>query len=482
MSRGDFLNRRQFLRDGARTALAFTALSRLAACAHTAPGYLLRGYGDLRPDPDGILDLPPDFRYTILARRGDPMDDGLIFPGRPDGMAAFPGPGGRTVLLCNHELDPSEFWRSFTGNYDAFGKNGRLLSRLDASKLYDRRAGRRPAPGGVSAIVLAPRAGDAPPEVEARYLRLGGTMRNCAGGPAPWNAWISCEENVKDADADEGYLVDHGYAFEVPVPLDVSRPELVAAVPLKAMGRFRREAVAIDPHSHVVYQTEDRPDGLLYRFVPEERATGSRRTDLSRGGRLQALRLIDAPGALTNNRGALSIRPGETLAVDWVDLDEPEAPLEDLRLQGRARGAAVFDRGEGMWFGDGEFFFACTTGGLGSRGQIWRYRAERAKNISVETKGVLELFLEPRNSDILENADNLCVAPNGDLIVCEDGPGNNYLLGIKPDGGVYRIARNAGSWSELCGACFSADGRTLFVNLQLDGLVLAIEGPFKPGR
>ena len=47
---------------------------------------------------------------------------------------------------------------------------------------------------------------------------------------------------------------------------------------LKEMGRFNHEAVAVDPASGVVYQTEDRPDGLIYRYIPKQRG------QLSKGG------------------------------------------------------------------------------------------------------------------------------------------------------------------------------------------------------
>ena len=35
------------------------------------------------------------------------------------------------------------------------------------------------------------------------------------------------------------------------------------------MGRFNHEAVAVDPKTGYVYQTEDRGDSLFYRFIPK---------------------------------------------------------------------------------------------------------------------------------------------------------------------------------------------------------------------
>jgi secreted PhoX family phosphatase len=34
------------------------------------------------------------------------------------------------------------------------------------------------------------------------------------------------------------------------------------------MGRFKHEAAAADPVRHVIYLTEDEPDGKFYRFIP----------------------------------------------------------------------------------------------------------------------------------------------------------------------------------------------------------------------
>ena len=64
------------------------------------------------------------------------------------------------------------------------------------------------------------------------------------------------------------------------------------------------------------------------------------------------------------------------------------------------------------------------------------------------------------------------------MLLCEDGPGDNFLVGVTQDGEVYPFARNAGQPSEFAGATFSPDGTTLFVNVQGPGLTFAIRGPW----
>ena len=55
-------------------------------------------------------------------------------------------------------------------------------------------------------------------------------------------------------------------------------------------------------------------------------------------------------------------------------------------------------------------------------------------------------------------------------------------VGVTPEGGMYKIARNALSHSEFAGACFSPDGSTLFVNMQSAGKTFAITGPWREIR
>jgi secreted PhoX family phosphatase len=78
---------------------------------------------------------------------------------------------------------------------------------------------------------------------------------------------------------------------------------------------------------------------------------------------------------------------------------------------------------------------------------------------------------------VLDMPDNVCVAPWGDVLVAEDGSGEQLIRGITPEGKVYDLARNAKGSSEFAGICASPRGDVLFVNMQMDGLTLAISGP-----
>lgn len=452
------LTRRQMLKSAHAAALSFAALAQFGprALAFSANEGL-----PLVPDPGGVLDLPRGFRYTLLSQTGGTMSDGFIRPARPDGMACFAHPESprKCILTRNHENFPDAV------DGGAFGEGDELAGRLDAGQIYDHQLDGRPFLGAVTTVVydLDQR------RVEREFLSLAGTTANCAGGATPWGSWLSCEEAMLKAPDEAGR--DHGYVFEVPI----SATGPVEPVPLKAMGRFVHEAAAVDPETGIVYLTEDNMAGLFYRFVPKEKGV------LAKGGRLQALVLRDWRSGDTRNfprdwGGAGNVvESGASFDVDWIDLDDVESPNADLTLRGHAAGAAYFCRGEGMAYGrqpgqPGAIHFNCTQGGVVRAGQVWRYTPETAK---------LDLLYESPSSDVLDLCDNLAYAPWGDLILCEDGLGDQYLRGLGADGRIYDLARNAHpDQGEFCGACFSPDGSVLFVNIQEPGFTLAIEGPW----
>jgi secreted PhoX family phosphatase len=464
--------RRHFLASAAATALGFSALQQYAACSPVLEHLpVATGYGPLLRDPQRILDLPVGFSYRVISRTGDEMGDGLLVPGKPDGMAAFPAPGDTTGRYCvvvrNHELEPN------AAGLSPFGRDGKRLEALspdDRGRLFDPGYGYTPGLGGTTTMLIDLND-PVRPRVDKEFLSLAGTVRNCAGGPTPWGSWITCEETVLGVT--QKTERSHGYNFEVPAD---PASGLVDPVPLEAMGRFMHEAVAVDPRTGVVYQTEDIADGLIYRFVPDVPG------DLRAGGRLQALAVIDRPSLDSRNWGQTIVRVGDTLPVRWIDVRDPSNPNDEMKLEGFADGATRFARGEGMWFGDAgngsAVYFACTNGGRRKKGQIWRYEPSPAEATPGEAQapGKLVLFAEPNHGEVVDNCDNLTINPHGGLIVCEDGGGEQFLRGLTADGKLYPFARNARGDSEFAGACFDPTGRVLFVNVQHRGLTLAVTG------
>jgi uncharacterized protein len=459
--------RRAFLVQTAAVTATFAALGTqdLTAQGYAQPN--LR-YGPLVPDPAGIMDLPRGFSYTILSRTGDLMSDGHRTPGAPDGAAAFPAQGlgrDRVIMVRNHELNPAS-------NKGPFA-NTATARAFDRTKTYD--VGENGAmPGGTTNLVYNTRTR----QVEKSFLSLVGTMVNCAGGPTPWGSWLSCEETVSLAADAKGEL-DHGWTFEVPA--NAAGP--IDPAPIKALGRFKHEAAAVDPRTGVVYQTEDEGDSLIYRFLPNARG------ELLKGGRLQVLAIKGARGADTRNWATTSFATRTRFDVEWLDIEATHNPGKDMRMRGRAAGAAIFARGEGMWFGLDEVYFACTSGGRAKQGQIWRYRpsAREGQSDEARTPGTLELFIENNEATQMQNCDNICISPRGLLVIAEDGGGDNFLRVADRQGRVSTLARNAmpntsaGGSSELTGCCFSPDGRTMFVSIQVPGITLAIHGPFGAG-
>ncbi len=453
------LNRRHFLQSIVAAALG-PAMNPASRAGDRIPG-------ELRSDPRGILDLPPGFQYRVVSRAGDLMSDGLRVPAAHDGMAAFDGGDGRIILICNHEMKTHWFADSaFAGGYSE-------LPEATRSLLYDRGGDRTPALGGTTTTLYDPATG----ETERQFLSLAGTEINCAGGSTPWGTWLSCEEcfEAPGRSIDAGRMITrdkrHGYVFEVPARAEA----LVAAEPIEAMGRFEHEACAVHETTGIVYMTEDRFHGLFYRYLP--RVPGK----LREGGRLQALALDGHTSVMTHNWATVPQTPLNTLLTTrWIDLDDVDPVKNDLRLRGAARGAATFARGEGLCVAGDRFAFTCTKGGPARLGQVFTYTPSPFEGTSAERDepGTLTLIAEADRDSLLQNSDNLTMAPWGDLIVCEDAPGHCGLVGIRPDGGQYLVAYNAYSNSELAGVCFSPDSKTLFVNIQYPGMTLAITGPW----
>ncbi|OQR63024.1 Tat pathway signal sequence domain protein [Streptomyces maremycinicus] len=441
---------------GVGASIAFTgALSDLFAGTAAAQGLGRDGYGPLVPDKEGLLDLPAGFRYRVLSREGDPLRSGEgPVPSNHDGMTALPARNGRVHLVRNHENRPTAKYPVPTVDgltYDPAGK------------------------GGCTALTLDPRN-----NVLAERVAIAGTAVNCAGGPTPWHTWLTCEE-TEDKAGTNGYTKDHGFIFEV----DPADPHRTGAVPLTAMGRFQHEAIAVDPRLGIVYETEDaflEPFGLFYRFLPKKPLGGV--GSLRAGGRLQAMRVPGVPD-LSSIQDTGATFDG----IEWVDVPDPLATDTPIRLQDFGpKGITHAQKLEGCYWGGRCVYFVSSfaRGSDGSAadhfGQIWRYDPKLRRLTLVIVFGP--------DTDVQlpgESPDNICLAPSGGLMVCEDGNGAQHVFGVTRSGEVYAMARGrqnigtpeAPEWGEFAGVTFSPDGDTMYVNCYTPGTTFAVTGPWR---
>lgn len=458
--------RREFLSEsfssvsGFGVAAAFSALG-----GRVALGDVTKAKLDLLPTKDEttglkLIRLPEGFRYVTYGWTGDPMSDGHSTPPLHDGMGVVAASETAVTLVRNHEIS----------------EDGPALP-MDGGTPFDRQA-----KGGCTSLKFDTREG----KWLSSRVAISGTSRNCAGGVTPWGTWLTAEETVLGVDSHDSYKndvkrafeQDHGWVFEVD-PGGVKNP-----VPLKAMGRFVHEAVAIDRNSGIVYETEDRGTAGFYRFVPNE--TGN----LSAGGTLQIAEVVGQ----NDLRGR--VEPGKAFDVRWHTIAEPTlANTQGLQepdelgvfKQGKRLGASTFARLEGCWSGNGKIYFDATSGGLAKAGQIWQYDPDSER---------LTMLFESPGKDVLNMPDNLCVNPHGGLVLCEDGdygddeyPQRIHLL--SQDGRLLPLAVNDVRLSgekgfhgdfrgrEWAGATFSPDGKWLFANIQTPGITLAITGPWE---
>ena len=466
-------DRRNFLKHGMVAAgglgLGVFAWSKLGRQGPVPPFH--KAYGPLRPVNDQtsglpILMLPEGFHYHSFAWAGDTLGDGFVCPPYADGMGVVSEESGIVTLIRNHEVggsaevigDPRKAWDTAGG--------GTTTLRFDThnERLADSR------------------------------ISLGGTLENCAGGVTPWGTWLSCEEAPVTPDllhhgtelrqkfwGLENVQKPHGYVFEVH-PQGESNPR-----PIVPMGQFYHEAAAVDPHSGIVYMTEDRsPYAGFYRYVPDIPGR------LMAGGRLQMLR---AEGHRELNEVVALNQP---MAIDWVDIPEPgqgHTPgthdCSGVVAQGMAAGGTAFTSLEGCAIEGSIVYFTSKAGGRAEAGQVFRLDV---------ASGTLQKIYESTDRNGFSGPDNIIVSPKGCLMICEDRLGlvkkAQYLAGFTRAGELFAFCqtnpdldasfrghdlRDTALVAEWAGVCFSADGQWMFANLYKPGMTFAITGPWQNG-
>jgi len=447
-------SRRTFIKTGAYALTLTGSMQALLGASRTAHAHPrsrpFRGYGELVADPKGILDLPKGFSYKILSPEGEAITPKIKVPASHDGMAAFRAGAHASWLVRNHEIAP-----------DDVEEDGIPPIAPVPGATYDLEG-----TGGTTTLLVSRDR-----RVLQQRISLAGTVNNCGGGPTPWETWLSCEED------DSVLSKPHGYIFEVD-PVLGGNPQ-----PIKALGRFEHEAISFDRRGRA-YLTEDagEPFGCIYRFLPRFPHGGC--GSLHGGGVLSALSVHGVKGDLS-----VVQQPGTVLPVSWLRVPNPDPGKNDAKVREQviALGATPIQKAEGTWVDpDGSIWFVSSYGGgpeaedeedrsaVAHGGQVWRYDPMKEK---------IELVVVFTPDSPFDGPDNITVSPYGYALACTDGEDEQWLFGINDEGETFEFAFNAGGDDEFAGATFSADGDTLFVNIQgSPALTFAIQGPFGPRR
>ena len=66
--------------------------------------------------------------------------------------------------------------------------------------------------------------------------------------------------------------------------------------------------------------------------------------------------------------------PARATRSNGSPIDEPNPLTDTVRAEAQAKGAAIFDRTEGIWTAGDRVYFDCTTGGDAGLGQLWEFR------------------------------------------------------------------------------------------------------------
>lgn len=381
------MNRREVLRAAGSVGAIAVGGRWVAACVvpdpppptSTTTTTTTAGYGVLNdPDANGLR-LPDGFTSRIVATTGQQVGStGFTWHPNPDGGACFAAGDGGWIYVSNSETGAPN--------------------------------------GGVSMIRFASN-GDI---TDARTI-LSGSGVNCSGGATPWGTWLSCEE------------ISRGQVYECD-PFGVQ-----AAVTRPLMGLFAHEAVTVDHAGQMLYLTEDKPDGGLYRYRP------STYPDMSAG-------TLDI---LTESAGVL----------EWQVVPDPSAAVTSTRLQ--LADTKRFNGGEGITFVGGAVYF--TTKG---DNRVWRY------DVAGNTLTVV-YDLATTSTPVLSGVDNVVSRPNGDLYVVEDGGDMQVVLLVGSEA-VAVVQVDGAVGSEMTGPAFSPDGTRFYFSSQRNpGITYEVSGPWR---
>ena len=389
-----------------------------------------------------FLSLPKGYCYSVVSYAGDIMCDGNRVPTNHGSMAAFRGSQGTTVVLRNHNL-----------------RNEDTKVQVKTGSYYDAKRS-----GGTSTLVFNHRG-----RLCLHHGSLAGTDSNQTGCSTPWNTWLTCEGNFSEGEE------RHGYVFEIP------SDGFAETQPIREMGRFAHGGAAIDSRSGMIYMTENRSDGLFYRFRPHQSG------ELDEGGTLEALRIV-SPVPQGNSTVTYFNRFAALSRVGWVSIDDPDPDTEfgnySTRAQGQQKEASTFNRSIGPWYYQGLIYFASRKEETNSRRIVWAFDPECEtimENPTTPFRELVDHIAHEPQMGRFPPCHEFAIDPVGRLCCTYSASERSSIIVADSAGKTFKIVGNRYNNSNFSGLCFSPSNRLMFANISDPGITFVIHGPWKRG-
>jgi hypothetical protein len=427
--------------------VAVAALSSAVALAGSTPSF-----GPPQADPNGLIDLPAGYGYTVLAEscvsQATVAETGATtqMPADFDGNAVVNAPGGKLWLLSNHELTEPR-----PGDW----QGDRLDCTVDEQAGTD--DGDSDAWGSISRITLAKDG----VTVLDREIITTGLHNLCAVALTPWGTMLTNEEfPYGRRDISNDLDKRSGWVWEVD-------PATGEATKRTGMGFLSHEQEAFAAGAW--YETDDQGDWrFIYRFVPDRRA------DLT-AGKLYGLKFDRTTGT-----------------GDWIGPLDPMDPHADMVSRGinpdASAGGYGFQKAEGIVADHDLGSIVFTESGSGANpGNVWRLTHLTASGAEGE-------IIVAGDATKLQRPDNLRTSPSGDLFVYEDGGTGGDQIWVLPKGETGAnsliLFANVNPALEPTGPWFAPNGKVLYMSFQggpevsagvpqtINSRVIAISGDF----